>query len=75
MTYTPLPTPSVVDQMERVKRSGHKRWRDEKGRLYEHDPLHGDLEVYTKRGHHLGSMDPVTGEFSRPAEKGRTVDV
>lgn len=71
MTYTPLPTPSIVDSFERVKHSGCKRWRDEDGFIYEHDTLHGDLEKYDSRGFHRGSVDPTTGELTKDAKRGR----
>lgn len=65
-----------LDRMERVKRRGEQRWRDpDTGLLYEWDPLHREVEVYNKRGHHLGAVDAVTGEFIKDAEAGRTIDV
>lgn len=74
MTYRPLPESGFVDRLDRLKRQGGKRWRDTtSGWLYEHDPLHGDLEVYNSRGRHLGSADPVTGELIKPPEKGRRI--
>ena len=63
-------------RMERVKRSGGQRWRDpERDQLYEWDDLHKEVEVYDKRGSHLGAVDPVTGVFIKDAEPGRTIDV
>lgn len=44
-------------------------------RYYEWDHTHGDIEVYDRRGQHLGSMDPVTGEMTKPAVPGRSIDV
>ncbi len=40
-------------------------------RFYEWDYTHNDIEVYDKRGRHLGSADPVTGELYKPAVPGR----
>jgi hypothetical protein len=71
VTYTPLPVPSIVDSLERLRHKGGKRWRDADGFIYEHDPLHGDLEKYDRRGRHRGSVDPVTGVVTKPAERGR----
>jgi RHS repeat-associated protein len=41
-------------------------------RFYERDRTHGDLEVYDREGRHLGSVDPKTGEQTKPAVPGRT---
>lgn len=35
-----------------------KRWRDEHGRLFTWDSFHGEIEVFNKRGKHLGVMNP-----------------
>lgn len=43
-------------------------------RYYEWDYTHNDIEVYNKRGQHLGSMDPVTGEMYKPAVPGRKLN-
>jgi len=65
-----------LDSMDRVRRRGQARWRDPNGEyLYEWDPLHGEVEVYDRRGKHRGVADPVTGEIIKPAVKGRTIDV
>lgn len=44
-------------------------------RYFEWDHTHGDIEVYDKRGRHLGSMDPLTGEMSKPAVPGRRINL
>lgn len=67
--------PFLADK-ERVQRRGDQRWRDPStGRCYTLDRLHGEVEVYTARGYHLGAVDPVTGEFVKGAVKGRRIDV
>ncbi len=43
-------------------------------RYYEWDYTHNDIEVYNKRGEHLGSMDPATGEIYKPAVPGRKLN-
>ena len=54
---------------------GRKRWRSrETGRLFEWDPLHGEIEVYNRLGWHLGVLDP-SGKFKKGAVKGRKIDV
>ena len=51
-----------------------KRWKDSDGNIYEWDYQHGDVEKYDKRGKHKGSIDPNTGEQTKPPVKGRTVE-
>jgi filamentous hemagglutinin len=43
-------------------------------RFYEWDYTHNDIEVYDKRGRHLGSANPVTGDLYKPAVPGRTLN-
>jgi hypothetical protein len=57
---------------------GKTKTNEEKGkkkRFYEKDRTHGDLEVYDRRGRHLGSADPNTGEMTKPPVPGRRIDV
>src|SRR5260370_2614370 len=39
---------------------------ESKRRYYEWDHTHNDIEVYDKGGNHLGSMDPSTGQITKP---------
>lgn len=48
------------------------RWVDSSGKIYEWDSQHGAVEMYDKRGKHLGEYDPETGEQTKPAKPGRT---
>ena len=43
--------------------------------MFEWDELHGEIEVYNKRGRHLGALDAVTGSLIKPAVRGRSIDV
>lgn len=62
--------------MERLARSDGQRWRAPgNDRYYEWDRLHEHVEVYDKRGYHLGAADPVTGQLISPAKPGRRIDV
>ena len=73
----PIPRPSFLDRQERLGfKHGAPRWRSEDGkRLYEWDHRHGHIEVYTRRGVHLGTLDPITGIRIGDPVKGRRVDV
>jgi hypothetical protein len=62
--------------MERVKRHGGQLWRRPDGeRYYTWDALHKEVEVWNKRGRHLGALDPITGVLIKEARKGRRTDV
>jgi len=77
MPPIPIPNPSILDSCECLKaRDGCKRWRSPDGRrIYTWDSLHGEIEVFNKQGKHLGVIDPQTGFLTKPAVKGRTIDV
>jgi hypothetical protein len=54
---------------------GGRRWRSRDGRrLYEWDDLHGEIEVYNRRGKHLGVLD-AAGVLISGAVPGRAIDV
>lgn len=71
------PTPCFLDECHALGLvNGERRWRSPDGRrLYTWDHLHGEIEVFTKRGIHIGAADAVTGVLFKPAVKGRTIDV
>ncbi|GGP62244.1 hypothetical protein GCM10009347_30490 [Shewanella algicola] len=50
-----------------------ERWKDKKGKIYEWDSRHGELEMYNKSGKHLGSFDPQTGKQLGDAIKSRNI--
>lgn len=61
--------------LERVRRTGGRRWRSDDGeRLYEWDGLHGEVEIYDRRGWHRGVADE-SGQVIGPAIPGRRIDV
>ena len=75
MAGKPIPKPCFLDDCEPVKAINNvKRWRDANGRLYTWDALHGEIEMFDRRGKHLGVLDP-NGEPIKEAVKGRTIDV
>ena len=47
------------------------RWEDGKY-IYEWDSRHGEVEKYDRRGRHLGSFDPNTGDALKGPVPGRT---
>lgn len=72
MAGKPRPSPCFLDDKESFARDGRKIWKSADGdRLYTWDSLHGEIEVFNKRGHHLGVLDAVSGELIKPAVRGR----
>ena len=77
MTRKLVPSPSILDEFEYLGAPhGERRWHSDGGnRLYTWDALHGEVEVFNRRGKHLGSLDPITCDMIKPAVAGRTIDV
>lgn len=74
--YKARPDPCYLDQLEYLGAfGGQKRWRSNDGRLYTWDQLHGEIEVFNSRGHHIGVLDAVTGTMIKEPRKGRRIDV
>ncbi|WP_256659957.1 colicin E3/pyocin S6 family cytotoxin [Pseudomonas sp. LS-2] len=42
-------------------------------RYYSWDSLHGEFEVFDRRGFHLGSVWPETGVALKPPVRGRRI--
>jgi len=71
-----IPPPAVLEAFPNARRArsknGRKRWIDSKGKIYEWDYQHGDVEVYDKTGKkHEGSFDSKTGERTGEPVSGR----
>lgn len=77
MSPVPIPKPSFLDECIYLGAfSGERRWRSHDGkRIYTWDSLHGEIEVFTKRGYHLAVIDPIHGAKIKDAVKGRKIDV
>ena len=71
------PTPCFLDECLALGFvHGSRRWRSVSGkRLYTWDDLHGEVEVFTARGVHLGAADAITGVLFKLPVKGRKIDV
>ena len=74
---TPMTKATSPVWQEAQSAGGATRTNGETGRkmeYYQWDYTHRDIEVYNSRGVHKGSMDPVTGETTKPAEPGRVLE-
>lgn len=71
MSYKSKPKPCYIDQFQFYKViDGRKVYRS-KDRYYSWDEFHGEIEVFNKRGYHLGALDAVTGVQIKEAKRGR----
>jgi Cytotoxic len=73
----PRPKPCFLDGMLRLGYiHGNMLWRSRDGkRYYTWDSLHGEIEVFNKRGRHLGAADALTGQFIKDPIEGRSIRV
>jgi len=73
----PIPNPSYLDGSDFYRFiDGRKVWSDAgKGLFYTWDSLHGEIEVFNKRGRHLGAVDSLTGVFIKDEVKGRKLNL
>jgi hypothetical protein len=71
-----IPKPSFLDECKYLGAfNSQKRWRSkDHDRLYTWDSLHGEIEVFDKRGIHLGVKNPE-GISIKQAKKGRRINV
>ena len=51
-----------------------RRWIDAQGRIFEWDYQHGAVEMYDRRGRHLGEFDPMTGRQSKDPDPSRQIE-
>jgi len=73
----PVPESGFIKDLEYLGiPARRRRYRSRDGdRIYEWDSQHGELEVYNKRGRHLGVVDGETGALIKDPVRGRRIDV
>jgi Cytotoxic/S-type Pyocin len=73
---TAFPDATRAKRKTPVKGGGglRKRWKNPKGIIFEWDSQHGTVEMYDKRGKHLGEYDPTTGKQTKPVDSTRSVE-
>lgn len=71
------PNPCYLDDMDDLGfENGNRLWRSQcKRQYFTWDSRHGEIEVFNRRGEHLGALDAVTGEFIKDAVEGRSINV
>ena len=76
MSGKAMPEDCFLSALKVVKVMGNRKvWSSEsRDRLFTWDSLHGEVEVFNKRGKHLGVMD-CSGKLIKEAVRGRELDV
>lgn len=69
--YIPKPKTCFLDDCDKDRIIGGRQTYKKKNRYYQWDELHGEIEVYNKRGYHMGALD-ADGKFKKEAERGET---
>ena len=77
MPPIPIPKPSYLAGCEYLGAfSSERRWRTHGGdRIFTWDCRHGEIEVFNKRGRHLGVIDSINGNQIKDAVPGRKINV
>ncbi|MFD6095737.1 colicin E3/pyocin S6 family cytotoxin [Nocardiopsis flavescens] len=77
MVWSPIPEDCFLRNLRQIYKYGERRWVSEDGkRIYTWDGEHGgEVEVYDKRGRHLGVVHPFSRALIKPAVRGRSIDV
>ena len=55
-------------------RSGRNTYKDKKGYYYQWDTLHGQWQMYSKLGEHLGVLTEE-GKYKKPSKRGRKISL
>ena len=74
MAYIMRPRTRFLDTLEKYKVVGNTQIYKANDKLYTWDGLHGEIEVYDKRGYHLMVLDP-DGNKIKDAVRGRKINV
>ncbi|WP_184986263.1 colicin E3/pyocin S6 family cytotoxin [Sphaerisporangium rubeum] len=76
MTIIPWPRTGFLARQRRLGApNGRMRWQSLSGdEYYEWDSQHGHVEVYNKRGRHIGVLDCEGVVIGKPVQ-GRRIDV
>ncbi|MCC2608001.1 colicin E3/pyocin S6 family cytotoxin [Planctobacterium marinum] len=71
----PIPKRGYITALSKIGiESGRILFKDElEGIFFTWDSLHGELEVFNKRGIHLGTVNAETGLWTGKAVKGRRI--
>lgn len=76
MAYIPAPErlPGFPDAERTEPKGRRRRWIDGEDRILEWDYQHGTVEMYDRRGRHLGEFDPNSGQRLKPPDRTRRIE-
>lgn len=74
MPYISKPKPCYLDGMEKYRVIRGRQVYKGNDKYYSWDELHGEIEVFNKRGKHIMVLS-AKGEVIKEAVKGRKIDV
>jgi hypothetical protein len=68
-------TSAFLKKQTKLSVRGNARWvSEDRDRYYTWDSLHGEIEVFNKKGHHIGVYDKDGNPSNKGAVAGRTID-
>jgi hypothetical protein len=73
--YTPPDTIPFEGAKLAKPKGNRKRWRLSDGRIAEWDRQHGEIEMYDKKGNHIGVFSPIDGCEIKPRVSGRKIEI
>lgn len=74
MPYMPKPKPCFLDGLAKFRIIRGRQVYKANDKYYSWDELHGEIEVFNKRGRHIMVLDPM-GNYIKDAVAGRKIDV
>ena len=74
MSYIPKPKPCFLDGLQKFRVIGDRQIYRANDKYYSWDELHGEIEVFNKRGRHIMVLD-AQGNYIKDAVNGRKIDV
>ncbi|MCL2087465.1 MAG: colicin E3/pyocin S6 family cytotoxin [Oscillospiraceae bacterium] len=75
MPYIPRPKPCFLDTMVKAFVDGDTQVYKMNDKFYTWDGLHGEIEVFNKRGCQIMIYDANGNLKNKPFKKGRKIDV
>ncbi len=74
MAFIHPPIPCFLNMLQKHIVQGGKQIYKSEDKYYMWDGLHGEIEVYNKRGYHIMVLDPY-GNKIKDAVRGRKINV
>ena len=75
ITNSPKAESKLWNSFENSKNGLRQSGTGRNRRYYSWDYTHNEIEVFDAKGNHLGALDPSTGDWAKPAVKGRKINV